>query len=203
MGNFLANLTNRICLFILKHKVLYYLLNITWGLLATTVGIISTLVLLCFGIKPKRYGHTWYTPIGEHWGGLELGLCFIVDKSESKATLRHEYGHTAQNAVWGPLFPFIISIPSAIRYHLRNRKTMRAKYAFSAILGAVSIVVGISFCFIPVVGKVLGAAVLAYFTIINAWLLLYEIPQYETRNVPYDAVWFERSATYIGKHADM
>ncbi len=34
--------------------------------------------------------------------------------------LNHEFGHSIQNCYWGILFPFLIAIPSALRYWYRT-----------------------------------------------------------------------------------
>lgn len=39
--------------------------------------------------------------------------------------MAHEAGHGLQNIVWGFLFPFVVCIPSAIRYWYRELKYHR------------------------------------------------------------------------------
>lgn len=97
-------------------KSKYYLLNLTWGLPMNIIGGIVALVLLCMGYKPKRFGTCFYFVIGKHWGGLNLGMFFFTDSYETERTKHHEFGHSIQNAKYGLLFPFIVAIPSAIRY---------------------------------------------------------------------------------------
>ena len=101
-------------------KFFYWLLSLTWGLPMTLIGFIVSLVLLITGHKPHRFGYTFYFKVGKNWGGLELGALFITDANPSKHTLYHEHGHGFQNLWWGPLFPFVIGIPSAIRYWYRE-----------------------------------------------------------------------------------
>lgn len=101
-------------------KFSYWLLSLTWGLPMTLIGLIVALVLLITGHKPHRFGYTFYFKVGKSWGGLELGALFITDANPSKHTLYHEHGHGFQNLWWGPLFPFVIGIPSAIRYWYRE-----------------------------------------------------------------------------------
>ena len=106
-------------------KFIFYLLSFTWGLPMTLIGCIVSLVLLMMGYKPKKYGYTWYFEIGNNWGGLELGMMFLTSKNPSTHTKNHEVGHTLQNCYWGPLTPFVISIPSAVRYWYRELKYHR------------------------------------------------------------------------------
>jgi hypothetical protein len=65
-----------------------------------------------------------------YFGGLSLGLVYFVDKSDNLNTHKHELGHTIQNTWFGPLFPFLIGIPSVIRFQLWDflSKRYRKKY---------------------------------------------------------------------------
>ena len=107
------------------NKFVFYILSFTWGLPMTLIGCIVSLILLIMGYKPKKYGYSWYFEVGNNWGGLELGVCFLTNKNPSTHTKNHEVGHTIQNCYWGFLMPFVISIPSAIRYWYREFKYNR------------------------------------------------------------------------------
>lgn len=105
---------------IVKNKKLYYTLQFTWGLLMNIVGILVFAVLIIFGRKkPRKFYNCWYIVVGKRWGGLELGTFFLIDADESLHTKYHESGHAIQNIIWGPLYPFVIGIPSALRYWYR------------------------------------------------------------------------------------
>lgn len=106
-------------------KFKFYLLSFTWGLPLTLVGLLVAAVLLCAGKKPKRWGYCWYFEVGEDWGGLELGVIFITNKNPGNHIRNHEHGHGIQNCYFGPLMPFIVSIPSAIRYWYRTIREMK------------------------------------------------------------------------------
>lgn len=81
------------------------------------IGGMVTIALLITGHKPIKNGGCWRFEIGKtKWGGLSLGLCTLTHKNAHQQIIYHEYGHSLQNAIWGPLFPFVIGIPSAIRY---------------------------------------------------------------------------------------
>ena len=106
---------------IVNNKFLYYLLQFTWGLLMNIVGsLVFTFLIIFAHKKPKKFHNCWYISVGKRWGGLELGTFFLIDSGESASTKYHESGHAIQNIIWGPLFPFIIGIPSAIRYWYRK-----------------------------------------------------------------------------------
>ncbi|WP_102027764.1 hypothetical protein [Salirhabdus sp. Marseille-P4669] len=106
---------------------LYWLIQLTWGICLTVVGGILTLVFLLFGNKPQRFGYSIYVEIGKHWGGLNLGGFFFVQEGATTALKSHEYGHSFQNLWLGPLMPFLVTIPSAIRYHYRNLQHAKGK----------------------------------------------------------------------------
>ena len=101
-------------------KLKFYLLSFTWGLPMNIIGGLVALVLILCGKRPKRWNHCFYFEVGEDWGGVELGIFFITNKNPSKHIKNHEFGHGIQNCWWGPLFPFVIAIPSAIRYWYRE-----------------------------------------------------------------------------------
>lgn len=109
----------------LNNKTLFYILSWTWGFFMTFIGAVVFAVLMLFGKKPKKHGLCYYIEIGENWGGLELGMFFLTEKDTSDHVKNHEHGHAIQNCYWGPLMPFVICIPSAIRYWYRELKYNR------------------------------------------------------------------------------
>ncbi len=100
-------------------KWLFYVLQWTWGILMNIVGGLAAIVLLCMGKKPELFHNCLFFKAGKNWGGLNLGMFCVVDKNASHSTYCHESGHALQNCLWGVLFPFVIGIPSAIRYWYR------------------------------------------------------------------------------------
>lgn len=88
----------------------------------TLIGGVAALALLISGHKPFRNGGAACFKVNaKGWGGVSLGLVTIVTEPTSQHTLNHEFGHTFQNCWWGPLFPFVIAIPSMIRCGLWSR----------------------------------------------------------------------------------
>ena len=117
-------------------KSLFYVLSFTWGIVLTLIGLIVAGVLLCMGKKPKKWGWCYYFEIGEGWGGLELGIIFLTSKNPSTHTKCHEFGHAIQNCYFGILMPFLVCIPSAIRYwyrRIRRSKGLKNKTAYDEI----------------------------------------------------------------------
>lgn len=117
----------------IRNKFLFYLLSFTWGLPMTLIGCIVAAVLLVTGHKPKRWGYCWYFEVGEGWGGLELGVFFLVSKDASIHTKNHEHGHGIQNCWFGFLMPFVICIPSATRYWYREYLLRSGKRKYSEL----------------------------------------------------------------------
>lgn len=101
---------------------LFYILSFTWGILMTLVGLFILLFTYLFmhdriviRVIAGRIAITFKDKI---FGGLSLGIVYLVDKGDGVHTHVHELGHTLQNAALGPLFILLIAIPSAIRYHI-------------------------------------------------------------------------------------
>lgn len=135
--------------FLLKHKWLYYILSYTRGILMNLVGLLVSLILILTLQKTSLYAGIWCFKIGRGWGGISLGSTFVTDTYSFERIRGHEFGHTVQNAIFGPLFIFLIAIPSAIRYWHYNRCIKKGK-----------------------------------------------------DHSPYDAIWFEGSATEIGTYIE-
>ena len=125
----------------------YWLVSLTWGGVMTLLGAVIALGMLLSGHAPKKLGPNVYFEAGLGWGGMEYGAFFFVARDASERTRLHEAGHGIQNLVLGPLMPFLVCIPSALRYWMRNCKTLAGKRAFSgavclilALLGAAGLI---------------------------------------------------------------
>ena len=187
----------------IRNKFLFYFLSITWGCIMTVIGTIVALALIIANHKPKKWGYCWYFEVGKgNWGGMELGPFFLCNKNPSERIKNHESGHAHQNCILGPLMPFLVCIPSAIRYWLRKFPNGKPKSIFTALVydalillgGALMIISG----FVGLWMFILGIVIVVYDIIILIWLLYKEIPQYDAGYVEYDAVWFEKNATDTG-----
>lgn len=105
--------------------ILYWIWSLTWGILITLVGIVAACGLMISGHKPRVFNPNIYFTVGKDWGGVNFGPIFITSKTDFDYVKYHESGHGLQNLIWGPLFPFVIAIPSAIRYWYRELKYYR------------------------------------------------------------------------------
>ena len=112
----------RLGVFIKRRPLLYYILNLTWGLPLTLVGFLVTLFLLPFG-KVTRYKYSYYICLNRDMNaGLSIGTVFITGRYSSDNLKTHEFGHTVQNAILGPFMLLLVSIPSLIRFWYRRLK---------------------------------------------------------------------------------
>jgi hypothetical protein len=66
-----------------------------------------------------------------------MGLMFVRDQKSITTVNAHEFGHTFQNCLLGPLMPFVVSLPSAIRYWIiyfkYDRKGLTCPYEYDSI----------------------------------------------------------------------
>ncbi len=75
--------------------------------------IVGLLVKLFTGAKKDERGlYIWKLGYG-----LSLDSFVFVHKNASENTIKHEQGHTKQSRLLGPLYLFVIGIPSAIWCH--------------------------------------------------------------------------------------
>lgn len=185
-------------------KSLFYILSVTWGCIMTTIGALVSLILLILGYKPKKWNYCYYFEVGENWGGIELGMFFVTDKSSGIRIKNHEHGHGIQNCYLGVFMPFVVCIPSAIRYWLRKFNTQKKKILFAFVLFGAFVVLASLLSLIPILTCIYGwftlpTVLLVYGAVILIWLLCKEIPQYvNNASVDYDYIWFEHSATQLG-----
>lgn len=93
-------------------RLLYTLIQCTWGGIQTLVGLAFFLYFL-------QSPHEWYHgAIYTRWsldGGISLGLFIFTADSEEEWRHQmavHEYGHTWQSLMLGPLYLPAVGIPS-------------------------------------------------------------------------------------------
>ena len=82
-----------------------------WQLPQHIVGLLI-LLFIKGEAKHKFNGITYYF-YDPFPGGISLGNYMILG-SQFSQTIKHEYGHTLQSIMLGPLYLFVIGIPSII-----------------------------------------------------------------------------------------
>lgn len=99
---------------------LFYIVQWTWGLPVNLVGGIAYFICkYIVGLRTQKFGYARIVYVPWKGGGLSMGLfIFIKDGSKSKEWLYdcriHEYGHTWQCLLLGPLYYLVIALPSVI-----------------------------------------------------------------------------------------
>ena len=100
--------------------ILFWLVSWTWGLPMTLFGLLCAIAMLITGHKPHLFHYFVYFEVGHAWGGFEAGCFFFVQKGAGISIKQHEAGHGLQNIMLGVFMPFVISIPSMVRYWYRE-----------------------------------------------------------------------------------
>ena len=88
---------------------LTWFVHVTWGLPQTLVG---AMVWLASG-RPSH--HAYRAAVVTNWSrnaGLSLGPFVFLPRYSSRRLLVHEYGHTVQSLLLGPLYLPVIVLPS-------------------------------------------------------------------------------------------
>ena len=110
-------------------QLIYRMWQCTWGCLQTLMGLM--LYIRTKGCKRFEYkgaiGTVW-----NHRGGISLGMFIFVSKADDARMIAHEYGHTLQSLLLGPLYLLVIGAPSYIwcnvPYFRRKRKECNIDY---------------------------------------------------------------------------
>ena len=109
--------------------VLYRLWQWTWGLPQTLLGLILTVKYR--RCPHRRVGGALATLPDGDWGGVSLGMFIFVPDGlppEREARLlAHEYGHTFQSALLGPLYLLAVGVPSFLWANLPRNRRARAE----------------------------------------------------------------------------
>ncbi len=82
-----------------------------WGLPQTLVGV--ALYAATAGCARTRF-HTALVTSWELSSGMSLGMFVFVPREYPQPLLVHEYGHTVQSLVLGPLYLPLVGLPSLI-----------------------------------------------------------------------------------------
>ncbi len=114
-------------------KTGYVLVQCTWGIIQTLIG--AVIFLLLAGHEHRVYRCCIVTGWGRS-DSVSLGLfVFLSESLEGRyreEVLIHEYGHTIQSLMLGVIYPFVISIPSAVwclfPYFIKRRERTGISY---------------------------------------------------------------------------
>jgi hypothetical protein len=94
-------------------KILWFL----WGLPQNLIGAIMHIFLIKSAIKTQKYKDSVILFLPGNYGAVSLGM-FIFFFSDfgknTEKTIKHEYGHSIQSKILGPLYLLVIGLPSII-----------------------------------------------------------------------------------------
>ena len=103
-------------------RLLYVLLQCSWGLPQTLLGA----VFFLFHLRDRHFRYR--EAVATQWqvlGGISLGLFIFVD---SELICPHEYGHTLQSLILGPMYLPLVGIPSVLWAWRTRRGHARRAY---------------------------------------------------------------------------
>ncbi len=116
---------------------LFYIWQFTFALVQNIIGLIMLAVYKSKGAKSEWYHNALITYIDtKNFGGVSLGMFIFINAKREGDHLHdtkiHEYGHTVQSLLLGPVWLFVIAIPSMIwcntPYFVKMRKLDNVSY---------------------------------------------------------------------------
>lgn len=110
---------------ILYYKIGYTFIQCSWGALQSLAGFL--LYLYCRIRQGEAIRSMYQGSICTCWrskNGISLGLFIFAADDEMK---KHEYGHTLQSLLLGPLYLLVIGLPSFIWANLPYFQQLRKK----------------------------------------------------------------------------
>lgn len=184
---------------------LFWFIHCTWGILMTLIGAVGALAMLITNHKPKKFGYSICFIKGHNWGGVCLGpFIFLDSESDELNSKTHEAGHSLFQALpLGPLFPFVVGLPSMLRYYLFDYNSHKQRSIFSSVVVSITIIAGTGIVMLGVLFNVLvliiiGALIIGYVACIFLWLFCREIKKMDDPNYDYYDIWFENDASNYG-----
>lgn len=106
--------------------LVFYILQFSYGIIMNVIGLLVAIFMLLTFHKPHKFGPSvvFITKI-MNGSGISFGMFFLVGEEYDDYVIHHESGHGIQNIIFGPLFLFLVGIPSIIRYWYREFKYYR------------------------------------------------------------------------------
>ena len=110
--------------------ILYYIVQWTWGIIMNLIGAVAFGALMLVDtiyyifhpyhlFRAYRHRKAICVVLPWHTGAISLGM-FMIRGKYIPEVCSHEYGHSIQNMQWGPLFLFVIGLPSLFRCWYRD-----------------------------------------------------------------------------------
>jgi hypothetical protein len=105
-----------------------------WGLPQNIIGFVMMMYFKGAGFRVQKYNDAFLIVMrNQNIGAVSLGqFIFIFSNYQEREqfVIRHEYGHTKQSHLLGPLYLLVIGVPSFIwaRYFKDYRKKYNVDY---------------------------------------------------------------------------
>lgn len=103
-------------------KILYSLIFL-WTLPQSLAGLV---LIILYGLTFKTNYKSAHIFDKFPAAGISLGYFILFDDYENTVTekdIKHEYGHFIQSLIFGPLYLFVIGIPSELNYRFGFSKS--------------------------------------------------------------------------------
>jgi len=110
-------------------RLFFYLIQWTWGLPQNLAGFFMFLVNTSVTV-PLKYRQA----IVIRWRSsksLSLGMFIFLGENATRRILKHEYGHSIQSMILGPLYLFAVGIPSILWCDLPPMEKLRKEKGIS------------------------------------------------------------------------
>lgn len=118
-------------------RFLYILIQWTWGFPQNFIGLLVFIFCKMTKCVSKNYKNAVATKWNNKYGSVSLGMFLFVTNDKDETLAAHEYGHSIQSLILGPLFLFVIGIPSLCwaafgdKYRKKHNKTYYEFYTES------------------------------------------------------------------------
>lgn len=103
--------------------------QVAWGLPQNVLGL-----MLCLALRGPRQRHRFRAAFVTEWSinaGFTTGMFIFVPRGCPRQLLLHEYGHTLQSLILGPLYLPVIALPSLAWAGIPRFRRFRARYNYS------------------------------------------------------------------------
>ncbi|MBO5409655.1 MAG: hypothetical protein J6A60_00150 [Clostridia bacterium] len=100
-------------------SILFYIWQFTFAIVQNLIGLAMFIAYKAKGAESEKFHNSVITYIDKkNFGGVSLGIFIFINAKREGDSLRdtkiHEYGHTIQSMLLGPLWLFVIALPSVI-----------------------------------------------------------------------------------------
>ena len=99
--------------------ILFYFWQFTYAILQNIAGLVMLAIYKSRGAKSEIFHNAVITYIDKkNFGGVSLGMFIFINKNTTGDKLHdmkiHEYGHTVQSLILGPVWLLVIALPTFI-----------------------------------------------------------------------------------------